>query len=232
MLQATFRIRRDNIQGRVSAAHPDAKLVIWCNFQTDLYEVHAAKKETATQVVEALHGEAGDLHPAPGATHTLLAACRARKTRSVTFNVEAHAGIVMPPVIAEAGWETFRIALLDEAKFESLYRELQKLGEIEILRKHKTSAPLLQAGFLVPSADLVAGLTPKQAETFLSAVNQGYYRHPRRANLKTMAKRAGRPRTTLVEHLRKAEGKLMHAVAPFVALHEPTGGPGRPKKHA
>ena len=40
----------------------------------------------------------------------------------------------------------------------------------------------------------------------------GYYRYPREIDTKELAKRIGISRTTLIEHLRKAENRVMEKV--------------------
>ncbi|MFC7176409.1 helix-turn-helix domain-containing protein [Halosegnis marinus] len=52
-------------------------------------------------------------------------------------------------------------------------------------------------------------LTPKQRETFEAARDAGYYRWPREATTRELADEFGVSKTTLLEHLRKAEAKLL-----------------------
>jgi hypothetical protein len=55
------------------------------------------------------------------------------------------------------------------------------------------------------------------AETALLV--RGYYQTPRRVNVQTIADRAGVPRTTLQEHLNKAENKLIASIVPQIQLY-------------
>ncbi len=57
--------------------------------------------------------------------------------------------------------------------------------------------------------DLLAALTDRQREVLIAAKRYGYYNYPRRMNAEELAKRVGVSKATLVEHLRKAEGRLM-----------------------
>jgi predicted DNA binding protein len=52
-------------------------------------------------------------------------------------------------------------------------------------------------------------LTEKQKTILLSAYNMGYYDIPRRFDSKQLAKRLGLGRSTVAEHLRKAENRLI-----------------------
>jgi predicted DNA binding protein len=52
-------------------------------------------------------------------------------------------------------------------------------------------------------------LTPKQRETFETAREAGYYEWPRETTTRDLAEQFGVSKTTLLEHLRKAEAKLL-----------------------
>ena len=53
----------------------------------------------------------------------------------------------------------------------------------------------------------------------VEAYNNGYYQTPREANMQSIADREKVPRTTLQEHLNKAEKKLILAIIPQMLLY-------------
>jgi hypothetical protein len=66
---------------------------------------------------------------------------------------------------------------------------------------------------------IFATLTPRQAGALLSAIEAGYYEVPGRIRTTDIAGKQGLPRTTFEDRLRRAEGKVLHAVAPYLALY-------------
>ena len=66
------------------------------------------------------------------------------------------------------------------------------------------------AGTYVPGGeDLLSPLTDRQLEVFETAVEQGYYDVPRRATHKDIADNLGCAPSTVDEHLRKAESRVV-----------------------
>jgi predicted DNA binding protein len=57
--------------------------------------------------------------------------------------------------------------------------------------------------------DLLSVLTDKQREIVIEAMKTGYYDYPKRINSEDLSKRVGVSKATLLEHLRKAEGRLL-----------------------
>jgi predicted DNA binding protein len=58
-------------------------------------------------------------------------------------------------------------------------------------------------------SELLSSLTPKQKELMLEAKRLGYYNYPRTTSATDLAKAVGLSRSTVVEHLRKAEIRLL-----------------------
>lgn len=58
-------------------------------------------------------------------------------------------------------------------------------------------------------------LTARQREVFLLARSRGYYEYPRETTARELAAELGISKTTLLEHLRKAEAKLLIGIDSF-----------------
>jgi predicted DNA binding protein len=60
--------------------------------------------------------------------------------------------------------------------------------------------------------DILSVLTDKQREVLVTAHRFGYYDYPRRMNSERLSERVDVSRSTMVEHLRKAEGRLLREI--------------------
>jgi predicted DNA binding protein len=100
--------------------------------------------------------------------------------------------------------------------FTGEYMVLSVVGEDEDLRELMGIIELIgtvREVHVTPASfhrdDMLANLTERQREIIIEAKRHGYYDYPRRINSAQLAERVGVSKATVVEHLRKAEGRLM-----------------------
>ena len=62
------------------------------------------------------------------------------------------------------------------------------------------------------SADILAVLTEKQREVMLAAFRNGYYDFPKRISSKKLCQKVGISKPTLLQHMRKAEGRILKEI--------------------
>ena len=73
--------------------------------------------------------------------------------------------------------------------------------------------------FLLSLSSLFGNLTEKQMKALLAAIEGGYYEIPKRTTADELAGKLGTPRSTLEEHIRKAESKIVLAMAPYMMMY-------------
>jgi hypothetical protein len=86
---------------------------------------------------------------------------------------------------------------------DELKQVLELFGEIGEVVKVHVQRPIFHQD------DILASLTDRQKEVLVQAKRFGYYDYPRRMNATDLSTRIGISKATLVEHLRKAEGRLL-----------------------
>jgi len=87
-----------------------------------------------------------------------------------------------------------------EDELKKVLRALKLMGKVNNIRYHK---PVYQ------EHNVMSVLTDKQKEIIIAAKRYGYYDYPRKIDAGKLAEKVGVSKATVVEHLRKAEGRLM-----------------------
>ena len=117
-----------------------------------------------------------------------------------------HGFVHSAPIRIEAGRETWQVCFAAErtALDDALDRVREDAGA-EVSVESVTTAGVDHSEW-----DRRLGtLTPAQREAFEHAREAGYYRWPREASTRELAEGLGISKTTLLEHLRKAEAKFL-----------------------
>lgn len=94
-------------------------------------------------------------------------------------------------------------AIGDENALNKIATACKLLGKIEKLSFTKT---------FLDEIDMLHCLTDKQRDILISAKKQGYYEYPRKVSTDLLSKQVGLSKATTVEHLRKAENRIMSQI--------------------
>jgi predicted DNA binding protein len=132
--------------------------------------------------------------------------------------IERRNCLELQPATYTGGWEWYRILAFSSHDIRNLFRDLDKHCTVEVVSRRAISEESVRDTFLLSSATLAGGLTTKQLRALITALDNGYYRFPRSSTAGEIAERAGLPRTSFTDHLRKAENKVLLAVAPYLRL--------------
>lgn len=149
----------------------------------------------------------------------------------IVAQVLAHGCAILWPAIYSRGEEAYTILAPSRDRFEALVRRLRELGEVHVEKVSDVAPDALHVN--VPLSDITTNLTERQLFVLQAAIAQGYYDSPRRTSTEALAVEFGVTRSTLEEHLRKAERRVLEGFAGVLAAQPvlaraATRRPGRP----
>lgn len=104
------------------------------------------------------------------------------------------------PIIFEGGICQFSMVGSSEELFNIVKAAKENGWRFEILSVQKYDPHV---------SSVFSALTGKQKELLLNAYKSGYFDHPRKVNAGELARKLGMHKTTLLEHLHKAEKRLI-----------------------
>jgi len=135
------------------------------------------------------------------------------------------------PALFVGGEELYTVLAQTREALDDLVLALRVHGHVSI--DHVADALPSQLAVNVPMTDITTNLTERQLIVLQKAIADGYYDSPRRTSTEALAASFGVTRSTLEEHLRKAERRVLEGFA-SVLLAQPVLAraaarrPGRP----
>ena len=220
LFEVVFRAKYDNPLNKITENNPSVKIYQWCNDHHDVMELIMQKQEQyhqirgdvskAVEIVDEIHNG--------GNTHIITRMCACGGSNMVSGYLNDPSLLLIPPIAYENGWEYLRLIAFRHDNAKKFFARLREKGfNVEILRKMPFDGYISSSLTLTTDA-LFSGLTEKQIDALLIAFAQGYFRFPRGADLQTIASKEKISRTTFLEHLKKAENKIITALIPFIKL--------------
>jgi hypothetical protein len=126
----------------------------------------------------------------------------------ITRFVRTYGSKVMHPIVFENDCLTFSMAGEPE-DFHTFMNDAKEKG---------WGLEVLSVGEYNPEASGIFDvLTPRQKTILLESYRSGFFDHPRRINAGDLAEKMGMHKTTLLEHIRKAEKRLIGHILEQVA---------------
>lgn len=214
MYEATFRV--GDAAQPVPTADRDVRVELWCNDHCDLVRAVGPDADAALDEVAATVGIADRLADGEERVAVTDGCLAAERTDNVERYVGRHGCLLMPPLRYADGDRVLRVLALDGDALSRVYRDLLDDGhEVTVESKRGVDAvarggPVLDPGGLVPE------LTARQRETLTTAIAEGYYEIPRGTTTAEIAAAVGVERRTAEEHLRRAERKVVEALAAYL----------------
>jgi predicted DNA binding protein len=212
----------------LSAAFPDVRMALWCNFTGEVLHVDADDPKMRDEVLEAVRTRLGfeAMFEEEPNSFTITRMCVCTREGSVTGVAERSGLWILHPITMHGGWETYRLISTGRDDVRAFVEGVSKLGKVEIVshRVRERLAEVHNVDFY--PAHLFDGLTDRQVRALLLAHEQGLLNIPSEVGMDEVARREGLARSTFGEHLRKAQQRLLSNAYPFLRLHSGAEGRG------
>lgn len=218
MHEATLRIDPGGPYG-AATADTGASVALWCNEGCDLLDV---RDDPEGRVLSAVEERVGVRDHLVDGARTLIVteACLRARRRTVERYLARNSCLLVPPLRYADGAKFCRILALDPADLTATYRDLVAEHSVAVESKRRVSAPSVERP--LPALDRVLpSLSDRQRETLLLAYERGYYEIPRETTTAALAEELGVGRRTAEDHLRRAENKLVDALAEYLRSTPP-----------
>ena len=227
MFEVSFRLQHDCPYTRFSMKNPEVRVVEWCNNRIHVMEVDCPDIETFTRIEKDLNelllwkgGKVLKKNFLDRNLQLIIKTCSCGKVSpNVSEVIGKHSFLMIPPETYYGGWEEYRVIGFRGADYKRMFQELSELGPVQILEKKVLPEKSLRDAFVISMSSVFSELTGKQVSSLVSALEFGYYQIPKKMTAEEIAQKHHVPRTTFEEHLRKAESKILRAIAPYVRMY-------------
>jgi predicted DNA binding protein len=224
--EVAFKLQHDCPYNEFSKLHPSVIISHWCNWSKDVLEIghrdlqnDSRAKLDIQNLTKSLGAKIIRRSYAKSSLQVVLMHCACDKIPPPNLPaIEKRNCLEIQPAVYSEGWEWYRIIAFSERDLKNLFKDLDEYCTVEITSRRSISDESVRDTFLLSTASLFGGLTQKQTRALMTALDNGYYRLPRNATAGEIAGLMGVPRTSFVDHLRKAENKVLQAVGPYLRL--------------
>lgn len=226
LYETTFRLQHDCPINDLSRQHPALLMSSWCNSETDVLEITADDQATFDEFQKDLKSYEKALHTkfirrsnSSRNVQILIHHCECDKIPAPVSPVfEKNNCLELQPATYKGGWEYYRVISFRERDLRKVFSTLERYCNLEIISRRAIPSGAVKETMLVSTSTLFGGLTRKQVQALVFALENGYYQVPKKVTTEEMASKLRLPRTTYEEHLRKAEGKVLRSMAPYISM--------------
>jgi predicted DNA binding protein len=222
--ELAFKLQHECPYNSYSREHPSTVISHWCNWSRDVLEISYSKSQDskARSEIREIFKNSKIIRKslASSSVQIVLQHCACDKHPPPTLPIiEKYNCLNLQPMVYTGGWEWYRVMAFSEQDIKKLFKELErKHCEVEVTSRRSISEESVHSSLLIPAGSLLGDLTEKQTKALIAALDNGYYNLPRNASALEIASRLGIPRTSFVDHLRKAQNKLIQTIGPYVRL--------------
>ncbi|MDG6899930.1 MAG: helix-turn-helix domain-containing protein [Nitrososphaerota archaeon] len=211
---------------RFTKSIPKAEMFHWCSRESDVLEVAESASSEPSELDVALNRLLKDLGAKAvrriplGSKGRLIVQKHDYSSMKQNVNtvIEEHNCMEVQPTVYKEGFEWYRILAFDNRDLIQLFGSLSRWADVHVVSKETLTERSTRDTMAVSIRRLLGGLTEKQLKALIVALSAGYYDTPRKVRTADISQRTNAPRTTYETHLRKAEGKVLKALLPYLEL--------------
>ena len=217
--EAKIKVKEDCKFHRFTAEHPDSRITYWCN-EKNCVMVVESKDMDDIEDFQGMGFCCPDTKISRQGAHLEVMYEISQPDAPSINNIITSAGCwYLQPVTLHKGWEYFTVYSIHKPDLEKMIQNAKANGmQVELLSLRELGINDLGNGSLMPTSALHADITQKQLELLKLAYEEGYFDQPARITADKLAMMVGLSRSTLAEHLRKAEYKLLRNTLPALLL--------------
>ena len=204
----------------ITEQHPDSKVMVWCNANIHMYELHSGSEE----VLDRLEGESkffrdkSILFKRSGMMRLLSSECDCDPVNISTILQDENCWYVQP-LIFQGGKGHYRVICQDRDGIRRAVNRMKNWGfGVDLVSLKDFNFVSFATEVFLSSSSIFSGITEKQLSALTEAFSLGYFDEPKQVDMDYLAERAGVSRSTYSEHLRKAESKIISNLAPLIKL--------------
>lgn len=222
LYEVALKVTFDSSLLDLTRRFPSANIFIWCNRENDVMEVIVGDSEEFALVMEQINacntGRVVEESSDKRRLCLFVSKCHCMNENTIVRHIGELDILNVCPNIVKNGWAYHRLIVFRHEDLEELLRRIENWGWVyRILRKIPFDG-FIASSLTITADTLFSELTEKQIDAMLTAYRYGYYNLPRDADIQTIAAEEHVPRTTFQEHLKKAENKVVGALAPYIQL--------------
>ena len=226
MFEIALKFQHDCPYNNLSKKFPTARIALWDNFQKEFLDARSTERRDWPRInreLEAFARSRGSriLRKTSDGKgyHFMIMTCACERKGSTIDMIMSSDCLFVPPITFYDGWETYHIVAFDKGAIQRLLEKFGSRGKAEVASRKKLDIGTFDQSSIMPLSDPLSNLTPMQLNALATSMALGYYRQPRRISTGKIAATLRVPRTTFQEHRKKAESKLMTALAPYVLTY-------------
>lgn len=225
MYQLSLKLDHELPFSNLSKDFPHVYISRWCNREVDILEAESPRggkidgfEAGLKEGVKKLSASLIHLHRHSESSLEAVVKCKCAPSNSSIAIVEASNCIPIMPVTYEGGLEHVKLFAFTKEDQKAAIDNLGTVSKVAVEERSQLERHSARPAMTVSIDDFLGTLTTKQLHALVEAIEMGYYTMPKKATVDEIASRVKIPRSTLEEHLRKAEVKIMRNVHPYARI--------------